>query len=255
MIIGAQLYTLREYTKTLDGFAEALKKVADIGYTAVQVSGTCDFEAAWLRDKLQENGLHCVITHTNPTRILQQTQQVIQAHRTFGCRFIGIGMAPGGMEAYDEFVRTFKPVAQNIADAGMQLAYHNHNIEFARTGKGHELFFDRLLQDFTPRELAITFDTYWAQAGGADAAAWLRKLSGRVRNIHLKDMAFVLGDGLKGMRMAPVGEGNMNFDAILSAAEDAGTEYLLVEQDDCYGEDPFTCLEISYRNLRAKGLQ
>jgi len=55
--------------------------------------------------------------------------------------------------------------------------------------------------------------------------------------------------------MAPVYEGNMNFDAILAAAEDAGTEYALVEQDECYGEDPFACLARSYENLKAKGLR
>lgn len=55
--------------------------------------------------------------------------------------------------------------------------------------------------------------------------------------------------------MAVVGEGNINFDAVISAAEDAGTRYLLVEQDNCNGEDPFDCLKRSYENLRAMGLQ
>lgn len=255
MILGAQLYTVREYTKTLEGFAQTLKKVADIGYTTVQVSGTCDFEPEWLRDRLQETGLRCILTHTNPTRIEKETDAVLAAHRIFGCSCVGIGMAPGGMEEYDGFVHIFKPVSQKIAKAGLQLAYHNHNIEFARTGRDHELFFDRILQDFTPRELAITFDTYWAQAAGADPAAWLRKLSGRVQNIHLKDMCMAPGEGMRGARMAAVGEGNMNFEAILAAAQDAGTQYAFVEQDDCYGEDPFACLETSYRNLRALGLK
>ena len=55
-------------------------------------------------------------------------------------------------------------------------------------------------------------------------------------------------------RMAPIGWGNLNFDAILAAAEDAGTEYLLVEQDNCYGEDPFCELKKSYQYLRSCGL-
>ena len=37
--LGAQLYTLREYTKSEDDFAGTIKKVADIGYKYVQVSG------------------------------------------------------------------------------------------------------------------------------------------------------------------------------------------------------------------------
>jgi len=37
--VGAQLYTVREYTQTLDDLKETLKKVAAAGYTAVQISG------------------------------------------------------------------------------------------------------------------------------------------------------------------------------------------------------------------------
>ena len=76
MIIGAQLYTVRNFTKNLDDFAETLKKVADIGYTTVQVSGTCPFEAEWLRDRLRENGLACVLTHTKPADITDNTEKI-----------------------------------------------------------------------------------------------------------------------------------------------------------------------------------
>ena len=54
-------------------------------------------------------------------------------------------------------------------------------------------------------------------------------------------------------RIATIGEGNMNFDGILSAAVDTGVKYAFVEQDDCYGEDPFECLKRSYEFLKAKG--
>ena len=53
MEIGAQFFTLREQCKTLDDFALSLRKVADIGYRNVQISGTCAFEAQWLKE--QEN--------------------------------------------------------------------------------------------------------------------------------------------------------------------------------------------------------
>ena len=55
--------------------------------------------------------------------------------------------------------------------------------------------------------------------------------------------------------MAVVGEGNINFDAVLNAAESAGTEYALVEQDSCYDENPFDCLKRSYQNLVSMGLK
>ena len=54
--------------------------------------------------------------------------------------------------------------------------------------------------------------------------------------------------------MAPLGEGNINFDRVFEKAEAAGTKFALVEQDDCYGDDPFDCLKRSYLYLKANGI-
>lgn len=107
---------------------------------------------------------------------------------------------------------------------------------------------DVILERFSPDELGIIMDTYWVQKGGADPIEWLHKLSGRVDAIHYKDM-FWNGD------MAPIGEGNMNFEGIISASEKVGIEHILVEQDNCNGEDPFDCLARSYKYLTSLGLK
>ena len=54
---------------------------------------------------------------------------------------------------------------------------------------------------------------------------------------------------------AQIGEGNLNWPAILSAAAESGVRWYLVEQDDCYGESCFDVLATSYRHLRAMGLE
>lgn len=59
MKIGAQLYTVHDFTKDLDSLSESLKKVADMGYRTVQVSGTCKYDADWIREQLDKNGLEC----------------------------------------------------------------------------------------------------------------------------------------------------------------------------------------------------
>ena len=69
MQIGAQMFTTRELCKNLEGFAETLTRIADIGYKTVQVSGTCPFEAEWLKAQLKRTGLQCVLTHTPPPRL------------------------------------------------------------------------------------------------------------------------------------------------------------------------------------------
>ncbi len=254
MIIGAQLYTVRDFTKNLNDFAETLKKVADIGYTTVQVSATCDFEAEWLKENLQENGLSCVLTHTKPAEIIGNTEKVCRDHDIFACKNIGLGAMPGfgkiNDEIYEQFVADFKPAAEKIKAAGHKLFYHNHAFEFTRSMDG-KLFMDKILEEFPSDLLGITMDTYWIQFAGADICDWIEKLTGRLECVHLKDMTATMKNG---NRMAPVGHGNMNFEKIIKVCDKADATYLLVEQDDCYEEDPFVCLKKSYDYLRSLGL-
>jgi len=251
MKIGAQLFTVREFTQTLNDLALTFERVASIGYSVVQVSGTCAFEADWMDEQLKKNGLTCAITHTNADRVTNETDKVIAEHITFGCPVIGIGAASGPLDSQadiDAFAARFLPAANRIKEAGLLFAYHNHNHEFSKLN-GITIM-EALANAFSSDVMDFTLDTYWIQAGGGDSAQWIRKLAGRVRNVHLKDMVIANHE----QRMAPVGSGNMNFSAILNACADSGTQYLLVEQDDCYGENPFDCFAQSYNYLKSQGL-
>lgn len=254
MKIGAQLYTLREHCKTLEDFAESLKKVADIGYTTVQISGTCPYDAQWLKEQLDQNGLKCVLTHIPQNKLLEETEAVCRDHKIFGAACVGLGafsLTPENLAAeYANFVELYKPVAKTIRDNGLYFMYHNHDRELQHLNGKTVL--EHMAEDFAPDEMGFTLDTFWIQAGGGNPAEWIERLKGRLPCIHLKDYAFAKGGFMN--NIAPVGEGNINFAAVIRAAADAGTEYLLVEQDDCHGEDPFDCLARSYRNLRALGL-
>ena len=53
MHIGAQFYTLRDHCKTLEDFSESLRKVKEIGYDYVQISGVCPYEPEWLAEQLK----------------------------------------------------------------------------------------------------------------------------------------------------------------------------------------------------------
>lgn len=247
MEIGAQLYTVRNECKTLGDFAETLSKIADIGYKNVQVSGTCDYDAEWLADQLKKNGLKCVLTHIPPDRLINDTEKVAHDHDIFDCRYVGLGYfgftgEDGGR--FSDFTAKFGEVGARLAKYGKYFMYHNHSSEFSR--ENGKRIFEMLTERFPASEMGITLDTYWAQHAGADPAACIEALAGRAPCIHLKDHTH---DG----KMAVVGEGNINFDRVFSSAEKAGVEYMLVEQDDCYGEDPFECLKRSYEYLRSCG--
>ncbi|MBE5814969.1 MAG: sugar phosphate isomerase/epimerase [Clostridiales bacterium] len=247
MRIGAQMFTTRDTCQTLEGFADTLKRIADIGYEYVQVSGTCPFEAEWLKEQLAKNGLTCVLTHTPVPRLTGETDKVLSDHRIFGCHNIGLGywsFDPEQDMSLEKWLSTFVPVAKAIREGGAYFMYHNHHNEFKRIGG--KLIMETLMEALTPEEMGFTLDTYWVQTAGGDPALWLEKLAGRIPCIHLKDHGF-------DHSMQAVGEGNINFDRVFAKAEAGGTEYMLVEQDNCNGEDPLECLKRSYLYLKACG--
>jgi len=245
MKLGAQLYTVREYTQTVADFEETIKKIAQIGYQYVQISGIGPILTQRVADICKEYGISIPITHTNPTRIKNETDAVIAEHRIMGANYIGIGAIPHGYKLNPKGVRRFindyTPAAEKIRAAGMTLMYHNHDFEFEKYGK--KIMLTYLIEEFP--QLAFTLDTYWVQAGGADPAAWIKSLSERVDVLHLKDMAWAGGNQI----MAAVMNGNLNWESIFAASRQAGVKYAMVEQDDCYGADPFKCLAKSYNNL------
>ena len=249
MQIGAQFYTVRNQCQTLDDFALTLRKVADIGYKTVQISGTCPYEAQWLREQLDANGLRCVLTHIPVPRLTGELEQVIADHHVFGCENIGLGWyAFNETDTYEAFMATYPAIARKIREGGRYFMYHNHDQEFKRTPDGRQIILERLAEAIPAADMGFTLDTFWVQAGGGDPAQWIANLAGRVPVIHLKDYAY-------GRKMAVIGEGNINFDRVFAKAEESGTQFMLVEQDDCNGEDPIECLRRSYQYLTSCGFE
>ena len=212
MQIGAQFYTLRDFCKTPEDLAESLKKVADIGYPTVQISGTCPFDPAWLKQELDKNGLKCVLTHTPADQLKADAAQVAKDHDILGCDHVGLGyygFREEKNESIEDFVQTYSPIAKTIKENGKLFMYHNHAREFIK--RDGRLILEHIA-DAIP-EMGLTLDTYWIQVGGGDPAQWIEKYSGRVPCIHLKDYAH-------GPTMAVVGEGNINFDRVFEKHPD-----------------------------------
>ena len=252
-IVGAQLFTVREYTKTIESVAETLKKVADIGYTAIQISAFGPVDPADVARIVQDNALTVASTHMGWDRFRNDLDGVIETHKLWGCTHPAIGGLPGeyrSREGIRRFLDELGPVAERLAAEGMDFSYHNHNHELSKFDC-EKTWLQTLYDQAPPERLKAEIDTYWIQAGGGDPAWWLRHCAGREPVIHLKDMCV---SPEREVRMAEIGEGNLNWPAILEAAEAGGVEHYLVEQDQTYGRDPFESLAISLRNLRAMGL-
>lgn len=148
------------------------------------------------------------------------------------------------------FIRQSRPVIEKLKGAGLRFGHHNHSHEFFRPERGGPTLEDVLIDEGGP-DLFLELELYWIEHAGYNCARILERCSGRVPVIHLKDKEVL--DGKNETRMAPIGEGNMDWDGIISAWQEAGVRWYAVEQDQCF-RDPFDCLRSSYKFLRSKGL-
>ena len=248
MVIGAQMYTLREYCRNEPDLGKTLEKVAGMGYEYLQLSAIGPIAPERVKALCDGNGLKIVLTHNPEGEFLEAPDALIDKHRLYGCRYVGLGFLPDRYhqpEGLKRFAQDFGPAAEKLRAAGMKFMYHNHAFEFEHMPDGRTMM-DHLLEMMPAELMGITADTYWLQFGGMDVCGWLKAHAERLHCVHLKDYA------VKGFeaRMAAVGQGNLNFAHILETLEqNRMTEYALVEQDNCYGASPFDCLRQSLEYL------
>lgn len=250
--IAAQLYTVREFLKTPADIAQSLKRVREAGYESVQLSGLGPIEPSELKRILDGEGLSVCATHTGYDRLRDDLPGVVEEHRILECDYVAIGSMPSSYrsaEGYAQFAKEASAVARKMKAEGLTFGYHNHSFELERYGDRTGL--EILYAESDPEVFTAEIDTYWIQHGGGDPAAWIRRVKGRSPVIHVKDMQIAPN---RQQVFAEVGEGNLNWPAILAAAREAGVKWYVVEQDVCR-RDPFESLAISLKNLKGMGLQ
>jgi len=259
--LAVQLYTVRDFTHTASEFAETLQKIRAIGYEAVQLSAVAAMngdapavDAALARRMLDDNGLRCIATHRNWNDLADRTDAELEFHHTLGCDFTAIGGIPGtyggrAAEAFSSFIEDAGPVVARLKAAGIRFGYHNHAFEFMRAGEGRRTLFDLLIECGNP-DLMLELDVYWADHAGVNPVRLLDRCRGRMPVIHVKDKG-ISPEGQP--EMAPIGEGNLDWDGIIPACRAAGVEWYAVEQDVCR-RDAFDCLRSSFQYLVTCGL-
>lgn len=255
--LGVQLYTVREFTTNLEDFTATAKKIADIGYTAVQISCIGPIANDDVYNVCQDNGLTIAGTHIGWGDFCDKTEEVIARHKAYHCPHSAVGCLPSeyyihGIDGVKRFLDELGPVLEKLSAEDIDFSYHNHNQEFMKFDGKTWL---EWLYELGPAELLPEIDTYWIQAGGESPAAWIRRFPNRQPLLHLKDMSIMFDGTTREQRLAAIGEGNLDWDDILAAAREANARWYLVEQDDCYGRDPFDCLKSSYEFLASKGLK
>ena len=244
--VSLQLYTLREHTAR--DMAATLQAVAAMGYPAVEFAGYGGLSPRELRSVLDEHGLRASGVHVPLDAWEADPAAALADLQTIGCAHAVVPMAPEERRRDEESVKklaeSFNHWGELCRSRGMTFSYHNHNFEFAPLGGSETTMWEVLLRETDPEVVSLELDLYWAQYARVDPETLLRDNASRISLVHLKDMA-----SDEERSDAPVGEGTLPWPDLLRAAEDAGAEWYIVEQD--HPKDPLEDVQSSLRNLES----
>lgn len=239
--IGIQLYTLR--TVLEKNPEPTLAALAEIGYKEVELAGLYGLTAAAMRALLDKHGLTAPATHIPLDQLRTNLTRVIDDAKTLGHQYVVcpyLDEKERTADGYKRAAETLNSAGERVKQAGMQMAYHNHDFEFKTLGAGPA--YDTLLAQTDPQLVKMELDLYWITEGGKDPLAYFAKYPGRFPLVHVKDRA---ADG----KQVDVGQGAIDYKNVLAhAAAEGGTRHFFVERDE--PTDPLATARVSFAGLR-----
>lgn len=256
MKISLQMCTLWKYMTTPAEFEETLKKVAAIGYQNVQISPPSFTNVAEMAPLLKRCGLAADSAIHTVMSIPQHIDEITQAAAALETDVLRTDSIPyewrTSAEGYHRFAEHLETCGRLLKARGLDFMYHFHSFEYIKLGDTRGM--DILLSETSPEHVMFQPDVFWLTSAGTEPSSELRRYAGRMRYMHLKDYVIVPA-GTETLEVtkaisAPVGEGNLNWKAILSTARELGVENLVPEDDFACYCDPFESAAISFRNLQ-----
>jgi sugar phosphate isomerase/epimerase len=196
--ISIQLYTVRNQL-AID-FAGTLATLAAIGYRRVEHAGFVGRTAAEFKAALDAVGIWASSGHVGIPQPFNATawSASLRDARILGSRYIvnpvfGIDFSTGEVvrdrATWTAFAHDLNRAGRMAREAGLRLGYHNHNWEFFRlTDDPSRTGYDVLIEETDPRYVHFEMDLFWVTRGARDPVDLLRRLDGRVRQYHVKDM-------------------------------------------------------------------
>lgn len=241
-----QLYTVRDVLKR--DFRDTVAALVEMGYRAVEFAWVYGgMEPAELASFLGALGLRTCGLHAALPELLDPASRTYAYAQALGSPFVTTSLAVDVANDWDAAIERLAAAGETAAAQGVMLTYHNHAQEFVKVGDAYAL---DLLYERTPAaRVGAELDVFYAYLSGEDPAAYIRKHAGRVRQIHVKDMARDREE------QTEVGDGMLDVPGIFSAAAEAGVDRVIVEQERHFRNgSSLDSARRSLENLRSMGL-
>ena len=264
--IALQLYSVRDDMAA--DFEGTLTRVKALGYDGVEFAGLYGKEANEVKKMCEEIGLNPISAHI-PFIDMMADPSLLDTYAEIGCKYVVIPYLTEeyrpGSPKFAEVIEGAKMLGEKANSLGLKLAYHNHDFEFVKVDGKYAI--DILYSEVPARLLQPQFDTCWVNIGGENPAEYIRKYSGRIEIVHLKDFVGSKSENMYALigidegeekntngafELRPVGSGVQNFPEILAACEEVNAKWVVVEQDQpSMGKTPMECAEMSINYLHS----
>lgn len=236
--LGVQLFTVRKEAER--DLPHVLDQIHKIGYQEVEsYAGLYHFSADALRHMVDQAGLRMPSGHFNYDDLGTRFNYAME----MGLDWMVCSMiSPSLWNSLDGFrtaAKQFNAWGKLAKERGMRFAFHNHDYEFRPFGNttGYEV----LQQETDPSLVFFEVDCYWVAQAGHDPVAVMKKLGRRLKMLHLKDRTPGFGIsydmGPESAHFEPIGQGTLNWKAILAEGERLDVEHYFVEQDETKGPE------------------
>lgn len=234
--VGLQLYSLRaEFTKNVPA---AIEKVKGFGFRDVELAGTYNLSPETFLGMLKAANLNPVAGHFGFDRFEKEPEAVAKEAKALGLKFAGTAWIPHKGDFTEADARKaaaiFNKAGEILKKEGIQFFYHVHGYEFQKHADG--TVFDLLMKETKPDLVAYEMDVLWVVFPAQDPVALLQKYGARWQLMHVKDLkkGVKTGSHSGGTDVANdvvIGTGQMDWPAILKAAQKAGVKHYFIEDE------------------------
>jgi inosose dehydratase len=231
----------------------ALRDVAAAGYAGVELfdGNLIEYEdrPADLRQLLGELGLQLVAVYSGANfifgEILEEELWRIRRAAALAAELDAEQLVVGGGakrstatsdDDYSRLAGALDRVAAIADEHGLRASYHPHLSTIVETPEQLELVMRRSRIDFCP-------DTAHLAAAGGDPAELVRRYADRISYVHLKDLTTAP------LAFLPLGEGELDFAAILAELAEAGYDGWITVELDAFDGAPGDAARASREHL------
>lgn len=206
--------------------------LSSLGYTMVEPWGALFNDPEMLKKLLDVHGMTAPSAHVGLDRLREDAVGTARMCKELGIETVfapapPLGEREGGEKEWRGIGRQLAEIGKAVTGEGLKFGWHNHHWEYGRTGSGRT-YLECLFEEAP--DLVWEADLAWIVRGGADPIAEVKRYAGRVKAVHIKDIA-PAGQCVDEDGWADVGHGTLDWSEILPALKQAGVALFVAEHD------------------------